>query len=172
MEQPLDFVKYVNAVRHPGAGAVATFHGTTRDTFEDQRVLELQYEAYGPMACSELEKICQQARQSWSLIGVAVAHRIGVVPVGEESVFVAVSSVHRKDALAACQYVIDELKASTPIWKKEVYENGAVWKQNPEFRHGQRRSCCAKPGQHKSSSEDKPELVRQNAPVQAGEELI
>jgi len=62
-----------------------------------------------------------------------VAHRLGVVPVGKESVFVAVSSVHRRDALEACEYIIDEIKVSVPIWKKEVYTNGEVWKENSDF---------------------------------------
>ena len=66
---------------------------------------------------------------------MAIAHRLGVVDVGEASVVVAVSSVHRKEALEACHFAIDELKASVPIWKKEVYEGGEVWKQNAEFTH-------------------------------------
>ena len=66
---------------------------------------------------------------------MAIAHRLGVVDVGEASVIIAVSSVHRKEALEACHFAIDELKATVPIWKKEVYEGGEVWKQNSEFTH-------------------------------------
>ncbi|GLJ48208.1 hypothetical protein SUGI_1018030 [Cryptomeria japonica] len=132
-EAPLDITKYTNLVRSPAAGAIATFMGTTRDTFEDKEVVELRYEAYVPMAHRQLRAICTEARNRWELMRVAVAHRLGVVPVGEESVFVAVSSVHRRDALEACEYVIDEIKASVPIWKKEIYTNGEVWKENSEF---------------------------------------
>ncbi|KAL2622418.1 hypothetical protein R1flu_002623 [Riccia fluitans] len=133
VDTTIDMGKYVDAVRDPGAGAISTFIGTTRDTFQNKEVIELQYEAYKPMAILELKKICTLARSKWSLIGIAVAHRLGTVPIGEESVFIAVSSVHRKDSLDACQFIIDELKARVPIWKKEVYSNGEVWKENAEF---------------------------------------
>ncbi|MQL74841.1 hypothetical protein Taro_007233 [Colocasia esculenta] len=130
---PLDSARYVSFVRDPACGAVATFEGTTRDTFEGRRVVELRYEGYGPMALRQLREICAAARARWAVERVAVAHRLGRVPVGEASVFVAVSSVHRADALAACGFLIDEVKASVPIWKKEVYEDGEVWKENREF---------------------------------------
>jgi molybdopterin synthase catalytic subunit len=132
-DTPLDIKKYTDLVRSPAAGAIATFVGTTRNTFEDKQVLELRYEAYVPMALRQLKAICSAARNRWKLMRLAVVHRLGVVPVGEESVFVAVSSVHRRDALEACEYIIDEIKASVPIWKKEVYTNGEVWKENSEF---------------------------------------
>lgn len=130
---PIDVAKYMNFVSAPQAGAIATFSGTTRDTFEGKSVLELRYEAYVPMAIRCIKSICSSARASWNLHSVAVAHRIGTVPVGETSVFVAVSSVHRADALEACRFLIDEIKARVPIWKKEVYSNGEVWKENSEF---------------------------------------
>ncbi|KAL3691589.1 hypothetical protein R1sor_005240 [Riccia sorocarpa] len=133
VDTKIDMAKYVDAVRDPGAGAISTFIGTTRDTFQNKEVIQLQYEAYKPMAILELKKICTSARSKWSLIGIAIAHRLGTVPIGEESVFIAVSSVHRKDSLDACQFLIDELKARVPIWKKEVYSNGEVWKENVEF---------------------------------------
>ncbi|GER54722.1 molybdopterin synthase catalytic subunit [Striga asiatica] len=130
---PIDTNKYINFVRSPQCGAIATFFGTTRDTFDGKTVLELRYEAYIPMAVRCIKSICTSARASWALHSVAVAHRVGPVPVGEVSVFVAVSSVHRSDSLDACKFVIDEVKASVPIWKKEVYANGEVWKENSEF---------------------------------------
>ena len=133
IEEAIDLTKYVDKVRDAGAGAIATFLGTTRDTFQDKRVLELRYEAYLAMALEELRRICKAARARWSLHRIAIVHRIGVVGIGEESVLVAVSSVHRKESLHACEFLIDELKASVPIWKKEVYETGEAWKQNSEF---------------------------------------
>ncbi|KAK8954640.1 Molybdopterin synthase catalytic subunit [Platanthera zijinensis] len=129
----LDLTRYVDYVRDPAAGAIATFEGTTRDTFEGRRVVELRYEAYVPMAARQIAGVCAAARAAWSLCRIAVAHRLGTVPVGEASVFVAASSVHRADAMEACRFVIDEIKASVPIWKKEVYEDGEVWKENQEF---------------------------------------
>ncbi|PON74130.1 Molybdopterin biosynthesis MoaE [Parasponia andersonii] len=130
---PIDLSKYINYVSAPQAGAIATFFGTTRDTFDGKEVVELRYEAYVPMAVKCIESICSSARSSWNLHSMAVAHRLGPVPVGETSVFIAVSAVHRADALEACRFVIDEVKASVPIWKKEVYSNGEVWKENSEF---------------------------------------
>ncbi|KAL8156563.1 hypothetical protein AgCh_001601 [Apium graveolens] len=130
---PIDMSKYINYVQSPSCGAIATFSGTTRDTFQGKEVLELRYEAYVPMAVRCLESICSSARSLWSLNSIAVAHRLGSVPVGEISVFVAISSVHRSDALDACKFIIDEIKATVPIWKKEVYTNGEVWKENSEF---------------------------------------
>lgn len=73
------------------------------------------------------------ARRPLLLRRLAVAHRLGAVPAGEASVFVAASAVHRADAMEACRYVIDEVKASVPIWKKEVYDDGEVWKENREL---------------------------------------
>ncbi|KAK8288561.1 hypothetical protein V6Z11_D07G130200 [Gossypium hirsutum] len=122
----IDLAKYINYVSAPQAGAIATFSGTTRDTFEGKTVVELRYEAYVPMAIRNLKSICSSARSSWDLHSIAVAHRVGSVPVGEISVFIA---------------------ASVPIWKKEVYSNGEVWKENTEFlerrfKHGKDGSCC------------------------------
>ncbi|OAY70205.1 molybdopterin synthase catalytic subunit [Ananas comosus] len=135
VEAPIEVRRYVDHVRDPAAGAIATFEGTTRDTFEGRRVVELRYEAYVPMALRRLRAACADARAAWSLRRVAVAHRLGVVPVGEASVLVAASAAHRADALEACRFLIDEVKASVPVWKKEVYEDGEVWKENAEFIH-------------------------------------
>ncbi|KAJ4964832.1 hypothetical protein NE237_016681 [Protea cynaroides] len=129
----IDIAKYINFVHSPKSGAIATFSGTTRDTFGGKTVVELRYEAYIPMAIRQIKSICLSARSSWSLDSMAVAHRLGPVPVGQTSVFIAVSAIHRVDALDACKYLIDEIKASVPIWKKEVYSNGEVWKENSEF---------------------------------------
>ncbi|KAG5222987.1 molybdopterin biosynthesis MoaE family protein [Salix suchowensis] len=144
----IDLAKYINYVSASQAGAIATFSGTTRDTFEGKTVVELRYEAYVPMAIRQIKSICSSARSSWDIHSIAVAHRLGAVPVGETSVFIAVSAVHRADALDACKFLIDELKASVPIWKKEVYSNGEVWKENSEFMERKLElgntngSCC------------------------------
>ncbi|RWW30691.1 hypothetical protein GW17_00004714 [Ensete ventricosum] len=147
---PIDLTRYVDYVRDPAAGAIATFEGTTRDTFEGKRVVELRYEAYVPMATRRLAAVCAEARAAWPVLRVAVAHRLGTVGVGEASVFVAASAVHRAEAMEACRYVIDEVKASVPIWKKEVYENGEVWKENREFL--ERREAAVGPAQERKKA--------------------
>ena len=130
---PIDMNKCISYVHSPQCGAIATFAGTTRDTFDGKTVLELRYEAYVPMAIRCIKSICSSARSTWDIYSIAAAHRLGAVPVGEISVFIAISAVHRADALDACKFAIDEVKATVPIWKKEVYTNGEVWKENSEF---------------------------------------
>ena len=100
--------------------------------------MRLEYEAYVPMAEKELQVICGEARRRWKLTKIAMVHRIGLVPIGETSVAIAVSSVHRRDSLEAVHFCIDTLKETVPIWKKEVYEDGEVWKQNSEDA----KRCC------------------------------
>ena len=115
------------------AGASSIFVGTTRDTFEGKRVARLEYEAYVPMAEKELKRLCGKVRERWNVERIAVVHRTGVVPLGEASVVIAVSSAHRKEALEAVHFAIDDLKATVPIWKKEVYTDGTnSWKENKE----------------------------------------
>jgi molybdopterin synthase catalytic subunit len=130
----LDVIKYTNIVSDPGAGAIASFIGITRDTFDGKQVERLEYEAYVPMALKKLLELCEQACTKWDLKNVAMAHRTGVVAVGEASVVLVASSAHRKEALEAVHWAIDELKATVPIWKKEFFEGGQVWKENAESR--------------------------------------
>uniref|UniRef100_A0A7S2TT23 Molybdopterin synthase catalytic subunit n=1 Tax=Lotharella oceanica TaxID=641309 RepID=A0A7S2TT23_9EUKA len=114
-------------------GAIATFVGTTRNNFDGKIVTMLSYEAYAPMAMKQLSLISNQIRKKWPVKKIAILHRLGVCPVGEASVIIAISSPHRKAALEACHWAIDTLKAQVPIWKKEHYQDGSTWKQNKEF---------------------------------------
>lgn len=132
VEGALVLDKYVERVADPRAGAVSTFSGVTRNHFQGKRVEKLEYEAYVPMAIKVMQDICEEARAKWDLIQCAVAHRTGTVHVGQPSVVIAVSSAHRKGAMDATAYIIDEIKARAPIWKKEFYEDGSVWKENQE----------------------------------------
>ncbi|XP_078531189.1 molybdopterin synthase catalytic subunit-like isoform X2 [Lissotriton helveticus] len=118
----------------PSCGAVSMFIGTTRDSFDGKRVTRLEYEAYTPMAETEIKKIFLGMRQKWpSIKHIAVHHRLGLVPITEASVIIAVSSPHRRESLEAVQYCIDTLKATVPIWKKEIYdEEKYSWKENKE----------------------------------------
>lgn len=122
------------SVTCPSCGAVSLFIGTTRDNFEGKKVIRLEYEAYSPMAESELRKICSEIRMKWpSVRHINIQHRLGVVPITEASVIIGISSPHRSDSLEAVKYCINTLKATVPIWKKEVYESGEpCWKENKE----------------------------------------
>lgn len=130
----LDLNKYLAMVADPKAGAISTFIGVTRNNFQGKDVLTLEYEAYVPMALQVLLDICKQLQNKWDVTKVAVAHRTGVVAVGESSVIIVVSSPHRRASLDAVSWAIDELKAVVPIWKKEVYTDGSTWKENQENR--------------------------------------
>ncbi|KAM9509833.1 molybdopterin synthase catalytic subunit isoform 2-T3 [Guaruba guarouba] len=127
---PKDFIKLKSEklsvdevselVISPCCGAVSLFIGTTRNNFEGKKVIHLEYEAYMSMAETEIRKICRDVRQKWpSVKHIAVHHRLGVVPVTEASVIIAVSSPHRAESLEAVMYCINTLKASVPIWKKD-----------------------------------------------------
>ncbi|CEP15220.1 hypothetical protein [Parasitella parasitica] len=123
----LDTISQV--VQDDGAGATTTFSGTTRDTFEDKAVIELEYEAYVPMAKKVLTELIREARNKWNLKHIAIYHRTGIVPVGKVSVVIATSSTHRVDSMDAARYLIDELKNRCPIWKREfpVFHSAPTW---------------------------------------------
>ncbi len=126
-ETPIDIAAVQAAVNVAAAGAIATFLGITREHNAGRRVLRLEYEAYPEMAVAEMEKIGAEVRQRWPVERIAIVHRIGVVPVGEASVAIAVSAAHRQAAFTACHFAIDRLKEIVPIWKKEHFEGGEVW---------------------------------------------
>uniref|UniRef100_A0A8V0YFX8 Molybdenum cofactor synthesis 2 n=1 Tax=Gallus gallus TaxID=9031 RepID=A0A8V0YFX8_CHICK len=115
------------------AESVHVLLGTTRNNFEGKKVIHLEYEAYTSMAEMEIKKICRDVRQKWpSVKHIALHHRLGVVPVTEASVIIAVSSPHRAESLEAVTHCINTLKAIVPIWKKEIYEDEYSWKENKE----------------------------------------
>jgi molybdopterin synthase catalytic subunit len=126
-DRPIDVAALLAAVRDPGAGAVCTFLGTTRKENVGRRVLRLEYEAFAGMAAKEMRRLAGEAKRRWPIRRVAMVHRIGVVPVGEASVGIAVASGHRAEAFAACRWLIDRLKEIVPIWKKEHFRGGEVW---------------------------------------------
>lgn len=127
VSEPIDVTALTAAVAHPAAGATVTFLGTTRNHNDGRRVIRLEYEAYPEMALAEMRKIGETARQRWPIEQIAIVHRIGVVPIGEASVAIAVSAGHRAAAFEACHFAIDRLKQVVPIWKKEYFEGGEVW---------------------------------------------
>lgn len=122
--QPIDVTRTLALVQQPEAGAVVLFLGITRQFTAGRETTELAYEAYSAMALSELQKLETNATDRWELTAVAIVHRLGVVPVGEPSVAIAVSSPHRDAAFAAGKWMIDELKSQVPIWKQEHWTDG------------------------------------------------
>ncbi len=118
----------IESVTTPQCGAVNLFLGTVRDHSEGiERVTHLEYEAYDDVVETKIGEIVAEARDRWDLERIAVVHRVGSLQVGEASVAVAVGSGHREEAFLAGRYLIDELKARVPIWKKEHWPGGAEW---------------------------------------------
>jgi MoaE-MoaD fusion protein len=126
-EKPLSLDDALRSVADDEAGALATFTGTARRHSRGRTVLHLDYEAYEDMALEQLSALAADLRERHGLTGIAVHHRVGRVSIGEASVVIAVSAPHRAEAFAACREAIETLKASIPLWKKEVYEGGEEW---------------------------------------------
>ncbi len=120
-QEVLDFVKT------PESGGIVLFTGTVRGFTKGKRVVRLDFEAYEPMAIAEMRKIAEEAMEKFGLHRIAIHHRTGVLEIGEIPVLIGVSSAHRKAAFEACEFTIDQLKLSVPIWKKEIFEDGEVW---------------------------------------------
>lgn len=120
----------VARVTSADAGGIAVFLGTTRAESagkETGELVSLDYHAYEEMAVGQLKKIGAQAFQQWPVVRAAIWHRLGEVRVGEPSVVIAVSCPHRGEAFDACEFLIDELKKSVPIWKREIYRSASRW---------------------------------------------
>jgi len=126
-EQPLKVETCYNFVRDHGAGGNALFVGTVRDQTKGEAVTKLDFEAYKPMAIKEMTKIALSITEQWSAMKVSIHHRVGTCNLGDIAVVIAVSTPHRAAAFEACQYAIDTLKETVPIWKKEYLESGEVW---------------------------------------------
>ena len=125
---PIDVAAVLQSVQSPLAGAAVLFLGTTREVTDDRRTESLDYDCYGDMAEKKLAELEAGARLRWPLVGCAIVHRVGRVAVGEASVAIAVSSPHREDAFAAGKWLIDTLKQTVPIWKKENWaDGGSQW---------------------------------------------
>lgn len=123
----LDLAECVKRVANPASGGVVTFVGNVRNQTDGRKVLRLEYEVYQSMALSELEKIAKTAFTKWTINDVVIHHREGVVGIGESAVIVVVGAERRDSAFKACRYIIDTLKATVPIWKKEVFSDGSEW---------------------------------------------
>ena len=123
----------VPALEAPEDGAIVIFDGIVRNHSRGRRTLYLEYEAYESMALSKLEELAAGARQRFAVRSVALVHRLGRIEIGESSVLIAAYSAHRAAAFDACRWLIDTLKRTVPIWKKEHFEDGAVWADGEPF---------------------------------------
>ncbi len=123
-EQPLEPARLLAQLRDPGCGGYVTFEGAVRNHNEGRTVLRLEYEAFAPLALREGERILAAAVARFGLTHALCAHRVGALEIGGLAVWVGVAAAHRGEAFDACRYIIDQVKHSVPIWKKEYYENG------------------------------------------------
>ncbi len=125
-DNPIDTTALVDRARHPNAGAVVLFLGTTRELTAGRQTVALDYEAYREMAEQKLAELEAEARRRWPVIECIVVHRLGRVPLAEASVAIIVSTPHRHDAFAAGEWLIDSLKHNVPIWKREQWSDGTT----------------------------------------------
>jgi MoaE-MoaD fusion protein len=127
VREPIDMAALVRQVRAPENGAIVTFDGFVRNQSHNRPTLYLEYEAYESMALTKMREIGAQLHEKYRIHRVAIVHRLGRLEIGETSVFIAVSAPHRAAAFEACRFAVDTLKRTVPIWKKEYFEDGAVW---------------------------------------------
>jgi molybdopterin synthase catalytic subunit len=123
----------LQSLKQPPDGAAVVFEGVVRDHSRGRRTLYLDYEAYEEMALKQMEALVEQALAQFSIRDAAMVHRLGRLEIGETSVLIAVTSAHRAAAFEACRWLIDSLKRTVPIWKKEHFEDGAVWADGEPF---------------------------------------
>jgi len=127
LDTPLTTQPCHDTVADPAAGGIVVFVGAVRNQTKGRKVVQLAFESYVPMALKEMGKIADTLSQKWGILHVSIHHRVGVLEIGEIPVIIAVSTPHRQAAFEACQYAIDTLKETVPIWKKEIFEDGTVW---------------------------------------------
>ena len=150
-ETALETSALLEALRHPGCGGYVTFEGTVRKHNEGKAVLRLEYEAFAPLAIREGERILADALGKFGLEHAYCAHRTGMLGIGEVAVWVGVGAPHRGEAFDACRYIIDRVKHSVPIWKKEYYRDGDSGWVNCEH-------CANAPDGHRTAFTDAPGL--------------
>ncbi|ODV96321.1 hypothetical protein PACTADRAFT_41578 [Pachysolen tannophilus NRRL Y-2460] len=134
----LESQEAINFVKSPEAGAIIFFGGTTRNNFESKIVTKLSYEAHHKLALKTIIKIAQTAKKNFAdesvdkkIHKIFISHRLGVVPVSEESIIIALSSTHREEGWQAAMFILEEIKKKAEIWKNEIYEDGSSsWKEN------------------------------------------
>jgi MoaE-MoaD fusion protein len=133
VRDPIDTAGVLGRVKQGGDGAAVVFEGVVRNQTRGRRTLHLDYEAYEEMALRQMESLAEQALKKFQVREVALVHRLGRLEIGETSVLIVVASAHRAAAFDACHWLIDTLKRTVPIWKKEYFEDGAVWADGEPF---------------------------------------
>lgn len=133
VRERIDTQAILAAIKRPEDGAAVIFDGVVRNNTHGRRTLYLDYESYEAMALKQLESVAQQAITTYSVRDVAIVHRLGRLEIGETSVCIVVASAHRGPAFDACRWIIDTLKKTVPIWKKEYFADGAVWADGEPF---------------------------------------
>ena len=133
VREKIDSEALLNGIKHPEDGAVTVFEGIVRDHTRGRHTLYLDYEAYEEMALKQMEELAERALSQFKIRDAAIVHRLGRLEIGETSVLIVVASAHRAAAFDACRWLIDTLKRTVPIWKKEYFEDGAVWAGGEPF---------------------------------------
>jgi len=133
VRDPIDIPTILTGLKRGEDGAALVFEGTVRNQTRGRRTLYLDYEAYEEMALAQMESLAERALGQLQIRDVAIVHRLGRLEIGETSVLIAVASAHRAAAFDACRWLIDTLKRTVPIWKKEFFEDGAVWADGEPF---------------------------------------
>lgn len=133
IREKIDAQATLDTIKRPEDGAAVVFEGVVRNNTRGRRTLYLDYESYEEMALKQLEGLAEQAMANYKVREVAIVHRLGRIEIGETSVLIAVASAHRGAAFDACRWIIDTLKKTVPIWKKEYFEDGAVWADGEPF---------------------------------------
>jgi MoaE-MoaD fusion protein len=133
VRSPIDTQNILNGLKRSEDGAALVFEGIVRNQTRERKTLYLDYEAYEEMALQQMELLATQALQQFQVRNVAIVHRLGRLEIGETSILIAVVSAHRAAAFEACRWLIDTLKRTVPIWKKEHFEDGAVWADGEPF---------------------------------------
>jgi molybdopterin synthase catalytic subunit/molybdopterin converting factor small subunit len=136
VREKIDTQAVLARLKQPSDGAAVVFDGVVRDNTRGRRTLYLDYEAYEEMALKQMDALAGQALEQFPIRDVAVVHRLGRLEIGETSVLIVVASAHRAAAFEACRWIIDTLKRTVPIWKKEYFEDGAVWADGEPFPSG------------------------------------
>jgi MoaE-MoaD fusion protein len=131
--EPIKTAAIAAAIKHPEDGAISAFDGIVRNSSRGRPTLYLDYTAYEQMALRQMEQLARQALANYAIRDVRIVHRLGRLQIGETSVYIVVASAHRAAALDACRWLIDMLKKTVPIWKKEFFKDGAVWADGEPF---------------------------------------
>jgi molybdopterin converting factor subunit 1 len=133
IREPIDTAQELANMKRGDDGAAVVFEGVVRNQTRGRKTLYLDYEAYEQMARQQMESLAEQALKQFQIRDVSLVHRLGRLEIGEASVLIVVASAHRAAAFDACRWLIDTLKRTVPIWKKEHFEDGAVWADGEPF---------------------------------------